>query len=229
VSCREKVRSLIAQLSIRPPSGHWRRPSSTSRRPDRDRNWLAEAAGLSGMPVVQAAPLDTFETIGLMKNANQLLAAGTAAPDFALHTTPDQLVSLSDFRGRPVILAFYPADWSPVCGDQMALYNELLDEFARFQAELLGVSVDGAWCHIAFAHERKLRFPLLADFEPKGQVARQFGAYREQDGTSERALFVIDSEGVIRWSYCSPVGVNPGADGILRALEALDPEATRGK
>lgn len=163
-----------------------------------------------------------------MKDVSHVLAAGTAAPDFSLHSTPDQLVSLSDFLGRPVVLAFYPADWSPVCGDQMALYNELLDEFARFDAELLGISVDGAWCHIAFAHERKLRFPLLADFEPKGQVARLYGAYREHDGTSERALFVIDADGVIRWSYCSPVGVNPGADGILRALEQLKPEAAHG-
>jgi peroxiredoxin len=110
----------------------------------------------------------------------------------------------------------------------MALYNELLDEFLRFDAELLGISVDGAWSHIAFAHDRKLRFPLLSDFEPKGQIARLYGAYREQDGTSDRALFVIDATGVIRWSYCSPVGVNPGADGILRALEALKPEAAHG-
>jgi peroxiredoxin len=159
---------------------------------------------------------------------NDVLSAGTVAPDFSLHTTPGQVVSLSDFRGRPVILAFYPSDWSPVCGDQMALYNELLSEFHRFGAELLGVSVDGAWCHFAFAHDRKLRFPLLADFEPKGHVARMYGAYREHDGTSERALFVIDAAGVIRWSYCSPVGVNPGADGILRALEALKPEAADG-
>lgn len=163
-----------------------------------------------------------------MGGMNHVLSAGTPAPDFSLHTTPDQLVSLSDFRGRPVILAFYPADWSPVCSDQMALYNELLDEFARFDAEMLGISVDGAWCHIAFAHDRKLRFPLLADFEPKGNVAKMYGAYREQDGTTDRALFVIDADGVIRWSYCSPVGVNPGADGILRALEALKPEAARG-
>jgi peroxiredoxin len=149
------------------------------------------------------------------------LPAGTPAPEFSLHSTPDQSVSLSDFRGRPVILAFYPADWSPVCSDQMALYNEILDEFSKFDAELIGISVDGIWCHLAFAHDRKLRFPLLADFEPKGAVARQYGAYRDQEGTSERALFVIDRDGVIRWSYCSPVGVNPGADGILRALEAL--------
>jgi len=163
-----------------------------------------------------------------MSHTSHVLAAGTPAPEFALHTTPDQVVSLSEFRGRPVILAFYPADWSPVCGDQMALYNEMLDEFVSFDAEVLGISVDGAWCHVAFAHERKLRFPLLADFEPKGAVARLYGAYREQDGTSERALFVIDPEGVIRWSYCSPVGVNPGADGILRALESLKAESARG-
>ena len=155
---------------------------------------------------------------------NRALTAGTAAPDFTLRATPDQQVSLSDFRGRPVILAFYPSDWSPVCGDQMGLYNEILEEFHRFNAELLGVSVDGAWCHLAFAHERKLHFPLLADFEPKGAVARQYGVYRSEDGTSERALFVIDAAGVIRWSYVSPVGINPGADGILRALESLNQE-----
>lgn len=131
------------------------------------------------------------------------------------------MVSLSEFLGRPVILAFYPADWSPVCGDQMALYNEIMSEFARFDAELIGISVDGIWCHLAFAHDRKLRFPLLADFEPKGSVARQYGVYREHEGTSERALFVIDASGIIRWSYVSPVGINPGADGILRALEDL--------
>jgi peroxiredoxin len=149
------------------------------------------------------------------------LAAGTKAPDFTLHSTPDQTVSLRDFRGRPVILAFYPADWSPVCGDQMSLYNEVLPEFQRYDAELLGISVDGPWCHSAFAGARKLHFPLLADFEPKGAVARSYGAFRNHDGFCERALFVLDKSGVIRWSYVSPVGVNPGADGILRALDAL--------
>jgi peroxiredoxin len=150
-----------------------------------------------------------------------VLAPGTQAPDFTLHSTPDQSVSLRDFRGQPVILAFYPADWSPVCGDQMTLYNELLPEFQRHKAELIGISVDGIWCHLAFAHDRKFRFPLLADFEPKGEVARRYGAYRQTDGVCERALFVLDAEGVIRWSYLSPVGVNPGADGILAALESL--------
>ena len=152
------------------------------------------------------------------------LAPGTTAPDFSLHSTPDQMVSLADFRGQPVVLAFYPADWSPVCGDQMALYNEMLDEFRRFNAELIGISVDGIWCHLAFAQERKLHFPLLADFEPKGDVARRYNVYRAQEGTSERALFVIDAAGTIQWSYVSPIGINPGADGILRALEGLAPE-----
>jgi peroxiredoxin len=152
------------------------------------------------------------------------LAAGTPAPDFQLPTTPDQRVSLSDFRGKPVILMFYPADWSPVCSDQAALYNELLPEFHRFDAELLGISVDGVWCHLAFAKDRKLHFPLLADFEPKGRVARTYGVYRRRDGFSERALFVINPEGVLHWSYVSPIGVNPGADGILNALEELAAE-----
>src|SRR6267143_470696 len=149
------------------------------------------------------------------------LPAGTPAPDFSLHSTPDQAVSLSEFKGRPVIIAFYPADWSPVCSDQMALYNEILDEFGHFDAELLGISVDGIWCHLAFAHDRKLHFPLLSDFEPKGDVARRYGVYRDHDGTSERALFVIDAGGKIHWSFVSPIGVNPGADGILSALEDL--------
>ncbi len=150
-----------------------------------------------------------------------ILAAGARAPEFSLHVTPDQKLSLNELRGKPVIIAFYPADWSPVCGDQMALYNEILPEFAKYGASLLGISVDGAWCHRAFAANRHLHFPLLADFEPKGHVAQLYGAYREEDGTSERALFVIDGSGVIVWSYLSPVAVNPGADGILEALEAL--------
>jgi peroxiredoxin len=152
---------------------------------------------------------------------SNILSAGTPAPDFTLHVTPDQMLSLKELRGRPVILAFYPADWSPVCGDQMALYNEILPEFHRFNAELMGISVDGVWCHAAFSRDRKLHFPLLADFEPKGAVSRLYGAFRDGEGVSERALFVIDKKGAISWSYISPIAVNPGADGILEALESL--------
>jgi peroxiredoxin len=152
---------------------------------------------------------------------SNILSAGTPAPDFTLHVTPDQTLSLKELRGRPVILAFYPADWSPVCGDQMALYNEILPEFHRFNAELMGVSVDGVWCHAAFSRDRNLHFPLLADFEPKGAVSKVYGAFRDGEGVSERALFVIDKKGTITWSYVSPIAVNPGADGILEALESL--------
>jgi len=148
------------------------------------------------------------------------LSAGTPAPDFALPSAPGRTTTLRDYRGRPVILAFYPADWSPVCGDQMALYNEVLPEFSRYRAQLLGISVDGVWSHAEFARQRRLDFPLLADFEPKGAVARLFGVYRP-DGTSDRALFVIDAAGIIRWSFVSQIDVNPGADGILEALDKM--------
>ena len=157
-----------------------------------------------------------------MPDDSTMLKAGTPAPDFTLPVTPDQQITLSELRGRPVILAFYPADWSPVCGDQLALYNEVLSEFHKHHAELLGISVDGAWCHRAYSSQRKLHFPLLADFEPTGEVARRYGVYRAHEGTAGRALFVIDADGIIRWSYLSPAGVNPGADGILEALESLD-------
>ena len=155
------------------------------------------------------------------------LTAGTRAPAFSLlassHEAGEQQVSFTEkqFRGRPLVLAFYPADWSPVCGDQLALYNAVLPEFERLGAALVGVSVDGAFCHQAYARDRNLRFPLLADFEPKGGMARDYGMYRAADGTAERALFVLDGDGVIRWSFVSPIDVNPGADGILRALESL--------
>jgi peroxiredoxin len=152
---------------------------------------------------------------------------GEAAPDFELVTADGQRIALRDLRGSPVILVFYPADWSPVCGDQVTLYNEVLPEFERYGARLVGISVDGMWCHRAFAGDRKLRYPLLADFEPKGAVARRYGVYRESDGTSERALFVIDADGIIRWRYVSPVDVNPGADGILQALEAITAEVSK--
>lgn len=149
------------------------------------------------------------------------LAPGTTAPDFTLTSSLNTQVSLSDYRGKPVILAFYPADWSPTCGDQLALYNEILPEFERFGAQLIGISVDGKWSHKAYAAARNLRFPLLADFEPKGAVARLYGVYNSESGQADRSLFVLDAEGVIRWSFVPQRGVNPGADGILRALEEL--------
>jgi peroxiredoxin len=149
------------------------------------------------------------------------IPAGAVAPDFALPRTPDQKLALRELRGQPVVLVFYPADWSPVCSDQLAIYSEAREEFEHHHAQLVGISVDGAWCHAAFAKERKLRFPLLSDFEPKGGVARQYGVYREGEGVCERALFVVDADGRVAWSHVSPIAINPGAEGILDALEHL--------
>lgn len=151
-----------------------------------------------------------------------MLAIGSEAPEFSLYATPDQKVSLSEFRGQKVILAFYPADWSPVCGDQMGLYNEMLQYFKKLNAQLLGISVDGKWCHMSFSKDRGFHFPLLSDFEPKGDVARTYECYDDKTGECRRALYVLDEDGIIRWHHLSPVGVNPGADGILDALEEID-------
>ena len=155
-----------------------------------------------------------------MSSHPDILQPGTRAPDFSLPgDTGDTIVTLKQFRGRPIVIVFYPADWSPVCGDQLALYNEILPELEELDAQIIGISVDGVWCHKAYADARHLKFPLLSDFEPKGAVSRAYGVYEEGGGVSRRALFVIDGDGVIRWSHLAPFDVNPGADGFLAALE----------
>jgi len=151
-----------------------------------------------------------------------MLQPGDKAPEFKLYATPDQRFSLAELQGKNVILAFYPADWSPVCSDQMGLYNNMLKYFSKYDATILGISVDSKWCHLAFAKDRGLHFPLLADFEPKGEVSKAYGVYNEEEGECDRALFVIGKDGNIAWSYKSPTAINPGADGILDALENLN-------
>jgi peroxiredoxin len=162
---------------------------------------------------------------------SEILKAGTAAPDFTLQSSagssagdPGEMFTLSELKGKNVVIAFYPADWSAVCGDQLTLYSELLPVFADLDAELIGISVDSAFCHQAFRENRNYQMKLLADFEPKGEVAKKYGAYRETDGFTERALFVIDGEGIIRWSYLSPMELNPGANHILEALKEIKGE-----
>jgi peroxiredoxin len=173
--------------------------------------------------------LPVAKEISIVSYPEDALPAGTPAPDFTLRATPDQTLSLSELRGRPVVLIFYPADWSPVCNDELAVFNELLPEFERHDAQLIGISVDGVWCHMAFADARNLRFTLLSDFEPKGEVARTYGVYRDKEGVSERASFLIDPEGTIVWNEVSPVGINPGAGGVLQALEAMAGERAAEK
>ncbi|WP_233522122.1 redoxin domain-containing protein [Chitinophaga silvatica] len=151
-----------------------------------------------------------------------ILQKDSPAPEFNLYSTPDQRLKLGDFKGQRVILAFYPADWSPICSDELNLFNETLKLFTAKNAVLLGISVDSKWSHLAFAQSRKFHFPLLSDFEPKGEVSRQYGVYNDVDGESKRAIFLIDEHGIIQWSYLSPDGINPGAEGILAALDDMD-------
>jgi len=150
-----------------------------------------------------------------------MLKNGTKAPDFTLNSTPDQQLSLSELKGKNVILVFYPADWSPVCSDEMSLFGASMKLFEKNNAVPIGISVDSKWSHMAFGKERSLGFPLLADFEPKGQVSKLYDVYEDLNGHSKRAIYLIDEEGVIRWSYLSPEGMNPGVDGVLDALEEL--------
>jgi peroxiredoxin len=132
------------------------------------------------------------------------LAVGETAPDFELPDANGNNVKLSDYRGKPVVLAFYPLDWSPGCSQQLDLYQQELEEFERRGAQLLAISVDSVYSHGAWAAVRRIEFPLLADFNPRGDVARRYGVWRDQDGFSERALYVIDPEGKIAYAHVSP-------------------------
>ena len=156
------------------------------------------------------------------------LSAGAPAPPFALHDSPHSRAALADFRGRAVVLTFYVADWHPVASAQLALYQELLPHLERLGASVLGISVDATWSHQAFARASGIGFPLLADDAPPGAVARAYGVFVPETGRSRRALFVIDGEGIVRWSATFPDALNPGADGVLSALEALRPAAGSG-
>jgi peroxiredoxin len=138
-----------------------------------------------------------------------------------LPSTINGTQKLSDLRGKPVILAFYPGDFTPICTSQLALYNEVLDMFEEFNAQLLGISVDDLQSHQSFALAQKLQFPLLADSDPRGAVSRSYASLNEKRVESKRNLFIIDKHGLLHWSYKSPLGINPGANGILDALESL--------
>lgn len=150
------------------------------------------------------------------------LESGSRAPDFDLKAAQGDNVRLSDLlaEGRYLILAFYPAAWSPTCGDEMTLFQEFLDEFKRLNSNLVGISVDNVWAVQAWAENKGITFPLLCDFHPKGAVAEQYGVMRD-DGVSERALFVVGPEGIIQYSYVSPIAENPGVSRLFEALESL--------
>jgi peroxiredoxin len=151
-----------------------------------------------------------------------LIEPGTPAPGFALSDHSGNEVSLADFRGRKVVLCFYPGDFSPVCSDQLSIYQEVLSEIEASGATLVGVSVDSSWSHRAFRKQLGLELPLLADFHPKGEVARAYGVYLDDHGIANRALVLVDEEGVVRWSHQSPTPLEiPGANMIFDALSSL--------
>ena len=162
-----------------------------------------------------------------LDNYPELLNPGEPGPDFSLRAitgmdNPVSALTLSELRGRPVVLVFYPKDGTAVCSSQLALYNEALDLIEEHGAQIVGISVDDLDTHRSFAKSLDLAFPLLSDDDPAGAVANAYGVFNEHDGLSERALFVLDARGIVRWRSVSLRGINPGMDGILTALESLD-------
>ncbi len=153
---------------------------------------------------------------------NQGLPVGTPAPDFTLQDANANQVSLSDFRGKNVVLVFYPLDWSPACSDQLSLYQNELAEFEKHNAVVVGVSVDSLYSHGAWAAVRGITFPLLADFHPNGEVSKLYDVLRQTNGFSERALYIIDGEGIIRYSHVSPMIHHiPDIYELFEQLEAI--------
>ncbi|WP_392565060.1 redoxin domain-containing protein [Utexia brackfieldae] len=153
-----------------------------------------------------------------------MLKTGTQAPEFTLQSNLNKPISLSQFASQKVILVFYPADWSSVCSDELSIFNASLKLFAKNNATVVAISVDSVSSHIVFAEKHHLNFPLLADFEPKGEVSRRYESYHTTEGHSKRSLYLIDETGTIRWSALSADGINPGVDGVIDALEQLNKE-----
>ncbi len=150
-----------------------------------------------------------------------MIEPGSTAPDFTLSDQDGNEVGLSDFAGRRLVIAFYPLDFSPVCTDQLSIYQEVLGEIEARNAVLVGISVDSFACHAAFREKLGLTMPLLADFHPKGAVASAYGAYLDDWGHSNRSLVLVDRDGTVAWSYATPTPLEiPGANLIFDALEA---------
>ncbi len=150
-----------------------------------------------------------------------MIQAGETAPDFTLRNQDGEKVTLSEMRGRKVLLVFYPSDFSPVCSDQLSVYQEVIPQITATETTVLGISIDHVWAHKAFRDKLGLEFPLLADFHPRGEVAQSYGAYLPDYGTANRSLVLIDEEGVVRWVHESPTPLEiPGANLIFDALQA---------
>ena len=153
-----------------------------------------------------------------------MIEAGTPAPAFSLPDHTGNEVSLESLRGKRVVLVFYPSDFSPVCTDQLNVYQEVLGELRQRGVELYGVSVDSSWTHNAFRKHLGVDMPLLADFHPKGEVSKTFGIWADSHGVAKRALVMIGPDGTVEWAHESPSPLEiPGANLIFDALEAHAP------
>ena len=151
-----------------------------------------------------------------------MIEPGTPAPDFTLRDQDGKKVSLQDLKGQTTVLVFYPQDFSPVCTDQLNVYQEVLPELEERGVRLYGISVDHSWAHKAFQAHLGISIPLLADFHPKGEVARKFGVWVEEYGVSARALVLIGEDGVVKWAHRSPSPLEiPGVNLIFDALAAV--------
>jgi peroxiredoxin len=148
-----------------------------------------------------------------------VIETGSAAPEFTLRDQDGEEVSLAGLRGQRLVLVFYPADFSPTCTDQLSIYQEVLGDLEERGAKLLGISVDGAFCHKAFQDHLNLTMPLLADFHPKGEVAKAYGVWAEKYGVAGRALVMVGPEGEVEWTHMSPPLEVPGANLIFDALD----------
>ena len=152
-----------------------------------------------------------------------MIEPGSPAPEFTLPDQDGKQVSLSDYQGRTVVLVFYPADFSRVCTDQLSVYQEVLPQLEEAGAQLVGISVDGAFCHKAFQDHLNITIPLLADFHPKGEVAKAYGVWSESYGVAARSLVMVGPDGTVEWTHRgSPIEV-PGANLIFDALDQRTP------
>jgi len=155
-----------------------------------------------------------------------MIEPGAEAPDFSLPDQDGKTVSLADLRDQTSVLVFYPMDWSPVCTDQLNVYQEVVGELEERGARLYGVSVDSAFSHKAFQEHLGISFPLLADFHPKGQVSQKYGAFIEERGHNNRSLVMIGPDLKVVWSHAAPTPLEiPGANLIFDALEQFQPAA----
>jgi peroxiredoxin len=153
-----------------------------------------------------------------------LIAAGTKVPDFALTTEGLEEFTEADLQGATSVLVFYPAAFSPVCTDQLQVYEEIVDELRAQGAEMYGIACDGPFALKAFREALNVSIPQLSDFEPKGATSRAFGAYLEERGFSDRAVVIVGPNLVVRWSYApeTPADI-PGVNLIVDALTATAP------